>query len=90
MELKRRFSSALVFIQSDPARQFVVEMDASYIGVGTVLSQRAADDKLNPYAFFPKKLSPAERNYDVGNREICTGGVETLVGRDRIAFHGMD
>ena len=45
MELKRRFSSAPVLIQPDPARQFVVEVDASDIGVGAVLSQRAADDK---------------------------------------------
>ena len=45
-------------------------MDASNIGVGAVLSQRAADDKLHPCVFFSKKLSPAERHYDVGNREL--------------------
>lgn len=28
------------------------------------------DNKVHPCAFFSKRLSPAERNYDVGNREL--------------------
>lgn len=57
----------------DPALQFVVEVDASDVGVGAVLSQRAADDqKMHPCAFFSHRLSPAERNYDVGNWELLT------------------
>ncbi|XP_030281596.1 uncharacterized protein LOC115586588 [Sparus aurata] len=64
-------NSVHVLVQLDPDRQFVVEVDASDIGVGAVLSQRAAgDNKLHPCAFFSKKLSPAEQNYDVGNREL--------------------
>ncbi len=55
----------------DPTRQFVVEVDASEVGVGAVLSQRAtSDDKVHPCAFFSHRLSPAERNYDIGNREL--------------------
>lgn len=38
-ELKIRFPSALVLIQPDPSRQFIVEVDAS---VGAALSQRAS------------------------------------------------
>ena len=35
------------------------------------MSQRTPQDhKLHPCAFFPRRLSPAERNYDVGNREL--------------------
>jgi hypothetical protein len=35
--------------------------------------------KLRPCVFFSKKLSPAERNYDVGGRELlAVEGVETL------------
>ena len=53
----------------DTERQFVVEVDASNVGVGAVLSQRAAiDQKLHPCAFFSRRLTPAERNYDIGNR----------------------
>ena len=55
----------------DPEQQFVVEVDASDVGVGAILSKRvAADQKLHPYAFFSRRLTPAERNYDIGNREL--------------------
>ena len=70
-ELKRRFTTAPVLIHPDPSRQFTVEVDASDTGVGAVLSQRSAEDqKLHPCAFFSYRLKPAERNYDVGNREL--------------------
>ncbi|KAF7641342.1 hypothetical protein LDENG_00284500, partial [Lucifuga dentata] len=55
----------------EPERQLVVEVDASDVGVGVVLSQRSiADQKLHPCAFFSRRLTPAERNYDIGNREL--------------------
>lgn len=55
----------------DHSRQFVVKVDASDTGVGTVLSQRAQEDqKLHPCTFFSRWCQPAERNYDVGNREL--------------------
>ncbi|XP_077953086.1 uncharacterized protein LOC144390462 [Gasterosteus aculeatus] len=69
--LKLAFTSAPVLNQPDPDRQFIVEVDASEEGVGGVLSQRTGSPpKVHPCAFFSKKLSPAERNYDVGNREL--------------------
>ena len=70
-KLKVLFSSAPVLIHPDPELQFVVEVDASDSGVGAVLSQRSpADQKLHPCAFFSRRLTPAENNYDVGNREL--------------------
>lgn len=70
-DLKRRFTTAPILHVSDPESQFVMEVDASDVGVGAVLSQRAGKDgKLLPCAFFSRRLSPAERNYDVGNREL--------------------
>uniref|UniRef100_A0A3P9IIW0 Gypsy retrotransposon integrase-like protein 1 n=1 Tax=Oryzias latipes TaxID=8090 RepID=A0A3P9IIW0_ORYLA len=69
--LKSLFVTAPILIQPDPTRQFIVEVDASDTGVGAVLSQREhTSGKLKPCAFFSRKLSPAERNYDVGNREL--------------------
>ncbi|KAI3353056.1 hypothetical protein L3Q82_019628 [Scortum barcoo] len=51
--------------------QFIVEVDASETGIGAVLSQRCpVDQKVHPCAFFSRRLTPAERNYDVGNREL--------------------
>ncbi|KAG1958060.1 retrotransposable element [Pimephales promelas] len=70
-KLKSRFVSAPILITPDSSRQFVVEVDASEVGVGAVLSQRSpVDDKMHPCAFFSHRLSPAERNYDIGNREL--------------------
>ncbi|KAL2095578.1 hypothetical protein ACEWY4_007726 [Coilia grayii] len=69
--LKTRFTSAPILQVPDPERQFVVEVDASYIGVGAVLShQRPEDNKLHPCAYFSRHLSPAERNYDIEDREL--------------------
>lgn len=71
MKLKRSFSSAPILVHPDPSLQFVVEVDASGVGIGAVLSQKSSTDgRLHPCAFLSKKLSPAERNYDVGNREL--------------------
>uniref|UniRef100_A0A4W5K0J5 Gypsy retrotransposon integrase-like protein 1 n=1 Tax=Hucho hucho TaxID=62062 RepID=A0A4W5K0J5_9TELE len=69
--LKALFTSAPVLAHPDPTLAFIVEVDASEAGIGAVLSQRSgAPPKLRPCAFFSKKLSPAERNYDVGDREL--------------------
>ena len=69
--LKNRFTSAPILVTSDVSRQFVVEVDASEVGVGAILSQRSlSDDKVHPCAYFSHRLSPSERNYDVGNREL--------------------
>ncbi len=69
--LKSRFVSAPVLLVPDPESQFIVEVDASDVGVGAVLSQRSlCDGKVHPCAFFSRRLSPAERNYDIGNKEL--------------------
>lgn len=67
--LKDRFASAPILVQPDLTQQFVVEVDASDSGVGAVLSQRH-DGKLHPCAYYSRRLTPAERNYDVGDREL--------------------
>ena len=69
--LRVRFTTAPILTLPDPERQFIVEVDASDVGVGAVLSQISADDtKLHPCAYLSCKLSPSERNYDIGNREL--------------------
>ena len=82
--LKEKFASAPVLAHPDPDLQFIVEVDASDSGVGAILSQRSSvDHKIHPCAFFSRRLSPAERNYDVGKPGAacsCVGpaGMETL------------
>ncbi|XP_056132714.1 uncharacterized protein LOC130109756 [Lampris incognitus] len=43
--LKQRFTAAPILLHPDPARQFIVEVDASDTGIGAVLSQRPAEDQ---------------------------------------------
>lgn len=70
-QLKHRFTTAPVLTHPDPGQQFFVEVDASDIGVGAILSQRSPQsNKLDPCACFSKRLSDTERNYDVGNHEL--------------------
>ncbi len=45
--------------------------DAFTTVVGAVLSQHHGEPPhLHPCAYYSRKLSPAERNYDIGNREL--------------------
>uniref|UniRef100_A0A669DIS8 ribonuclease H n=1 Tax=Oreochromis niloticus TaxID=8128 RepID=A0A669DIS8_ORENI len=67
--LKKRFTSAPILRQPDLKRQFTVEVDALDVGVGAVLSQQL-EGKLHPCAYFSRRLSPAEQNYDIGDREL--------------------
>ncbi|KAL0169271.1 hypothetical protein M9458_033867, partial [Cirrhinus mrigala] len=69
--LKSAFCTAPALVLPDPQEPFIVEVDASTIGAGAVLSQYSGEPpKLHPCAFFSRKFSPAEQNYDIGNREL--------------------
>ncbi|KAI2661181.1 Transposon Tf2-6 polyprotein [Labeo rohita] len=64
------FTTAPVLIHPNPAKPFVVEVDASDVGVGAVLSQRGPDEKLHPCSFFLRKFNPTQQRYGVGDREL--------------------
>ncbi|KAI2664083.1 Transposon Tf2-6 polyprotein [Labeo rohita] len=67
--LKERFTSAPILKHPDPNLPFIVEVDASDCGIGAVLSQRHGHpSKLYPCAFFSRKLTAAECNYDAAKR----------------------
>ncbi|KAK3510927.1 hypothetical protein QTP70_027099, partial [Hemibagrus guttatus] len=68
--LKNSFTTAPILKHPDPNLPFVVEVDASDSGIDAVLYQRHGQSgKLFPCAYFSRKLTDAERNYDVGNKE---------------------
>lgn len=70
-KLKLLFTSAPILQHPDPALSYVLEVDASENAVGAILSQRqGAKSLLHPLAFFSRKLSASEKNYDVGDREL--------------------
>ena len=48
----------------------MVETDASDFAIAGILSQKFSDGKLHPVSFISKKLSQAELNYDVFDKEM--------------------
>ena len=69
--LKDLFTSASILRHPDASLPYILEVDASETAVGAVLSQRQGPKALlHPVAYFSRTLSEAERNYDVGDREL--------------------
>ena len=69
-ELKSRLMSAPVLAHPDPLRQYILNTDASGFAIAAVLSQEQADGTVRPVAYYSHKMSPAERNYMVGQQEL--------------------
>ena len=64
------FTSVPILRHFDPDKECVVETDASdYVSAG-ILSQIEDDGILHPVAFFSKKHSPAECNYEIYDKEL--------------------
>ncbi|VDC04290.1 unnamed protein product [Peniophora sp. CBMAI 1063] len=69
-ELKLRITSEPVLVIPVGDSPFRVEADASDFAMGAVLSQKAADGKWHPIAYFSKSLSKAEHNYEIYDKEL--------------------
>lgn len=68
--LKAAFTSAPVLMMPEMEAAFRVETDASDFALGGILSQEDAEGDWRPVAYFSKALQPAERNYDVHDKEL--------------------
>ncbi|KAK3508109.1 hypothetical protein QTP70_014380 [Hemibagrus guttatus] len=72
-QLKGCFTSAPILRHPDPDLPFVVEVDASSSGLGAMLSQQHGEPgKLHLCAFYSRKLTAMEANYEVGNWELLS------------------
>lgn len=69
-QLKRIFTSAPVLRHFDPALPITLITDASDFAISGIVHQPDHNNQLHPVAFFSRKLSPAEINYDVYNKEM--------------------
>ncbi|CEJ61941.1 hypothetical protein PMG11_03668 [Penicillium brasilianum] len=70
VELKELFINAPILAHFEEDRQTVVETDASGWATGAVLSQYGPDRQLRPCAYLSQKLSPAESNYEIHDKEL--------------------
>lgn len=86
-QLKTVFTSAPILQHPDPVSPYVLEVDASENAVGAILSQRRGTKSLlHSIAFFLRKLSPTEKNYDVGDRELLA--IKTVLEEWRYLLEG--
>ena len=64
------FTTAPILVHPDFAKAFYLETDASDFALGVVLSQMGVDGKLHPVAFYSRKFSAAEINYEIHDKEL--------------------
>src|SRR5271163_2167307 len=69
-KLKVMFVTAPILAQFDPEKETLLEADSSGWSVGGVLSQYDEKGELHPCAYFSKKNSPAECNYEIHDKEL--------------------
>ena len=67
--LKEIFTTAPVLKYFDPSKNVILETDASNYVVAGVMSQEF-DQKLHPVAYYSHKMSPAQCNYDIYDKEL--------------------
>lgn len=69
-ELRSALLHAPILALPKDEGKWKIETDASQIATGGILSQQQEDGSWKPVDFISGVLSPAERNYDVGDREF--------------------
>jgi hypothetical protein len=68
--LKTCFTTAPILATFDPERHIVLETDASDFAIGACLGQLDEQGKLKPVAYYSRKMTPAELNYDIHDKEL--------------------
>ena len=59
----------LCYPRFGPDESFLLETDASSIGLGAVLSQKQSDGEYHPIAYASRSLQPSEKNYGISELE---------------------
>ena len=69
--LKQKLISApvLSYPKFGPEEEFIVETDASILGIGAVLAQKQQDGHVHPVAYASRTLNPHEQNYAITELE---------------------
>ena len=62
-QLKKAVMSSSVLAYPDPNKEYLLKMDASKLGLGSVLSQKQSDGRYHSVAFGHRALHSVEVNY---------------------------
>lgn len=71
-EIQSRFLKAPLLIHPNFEKPFIVETEASDTATRGILSQHGEDGHLHPCAFRSSKMTLAERNYDIYDKELLS------------------
>ena len=69
-QLKHRFILAPILTHFDAEREIIIETDTSDYVFAGIMSQYDDNGVLHPVAYFSKKHSPAEYNYEIYDKEL--------------------
>ena len=65
-----RLTIVLILAIFDPERETILETDVSDYTVGACLTQKGDDDKMRIVAFYSRKMTGPELNYDIHDKEL--------------------
>ena len=68
--LLKAFTTAPVLSLPDPTQPYQLITDASDFAIGAILEQPDALNRWHPIAYYSKSLQPAERNYEIHDKEL--------------------
>lgn len=69
-ELQLKFIQAPILIHPNFENPFIIETDASDMATAAILSQFSTDGYLHPCAYRSSKITTAEENYDIYDKEL--------------------
>ena len=64
------FTSASILMQFDPDQETIIKIDSSGYVIEGLLSQYDDNEIFWPYAYFFKRNTSAECNYEIYNKEL--------------------
>jgi hypothetical protein len=70
LQLKNIITSSPVLLLPDYDKPFRLTTDASDFAMGAVLEQEDSIGRTHPVAFWSKTMQPAERNYEIHDKEL--------------------
>ena len=69
-ELQHRLTTAPILAIYDPERQALLETDASDFAIGACLTQKDDEGRIRTIAYYSRKMTGPELNYDIHDKEL--------------------
>ena len=69
-EIKKRITAAPILLIFDPEKEVFLETDASDYAIGACICQKDKEGKLKPVAYYSRKMTGPELNYDIHDKEL--------------------